>query len=60
MGWFWIMITGILSFAWLIDHRRKKRRNDKHTRGIHPATKEGESSNYVAGDYHGGGGGRNS
>ncbi|MGR3763099.1 hypothetical protein [Rossellomorea sp. NS-SX7] len=50
MWWFVILISGILLFAWLIDWRRKKNNNNKHTQGKNPSAKSGESSNYQSGE----------
>jgi surface polysaccharide O-acyltransferase-like enzyme len=48
--WFVIMILGIVAFALLIDWKRKKNNNNKHTSGINSSTKSGESSNYQSGE----------
>ncbi len=58
MWWFWIMIAGILIFAYLIDVRRKRRNNDDHLPGINPGAKPGEDSNYSGGDHRGSSGGQ--
>jgi hypothetical protein len=48
--WFFILlILFILGLALLIDWNRKKTNNNPHMT-IHPATKPGESSNYMMGD----------
>ncbi len=56
MSWFWIMIGGILGFAFLIDWRRKRNRNTSQ-QPINPNQKPGEDANYMMGDnrYTGGG-----
>jgi hypothetical protein len=56
MWWFWIMIGGILLFAFLIDVRRKKRKNDTHVPGIDPGAKPGEDQNYSMGSHRDSGG----
>ncbi|MBP2239640.1 preprotein translocase subunit YajC [Cytobacillus eiseniae] len=50
MWWFMIVTLGIILFAFLIDFRRKKRRNDKHTKTVNPSIKKGEGSNWNSGD----------
>jgi hypothetical protein len=46
-----VLILFILGLALLIDWKRKKTNNNPHMT-IHPATKPGESSNYIMGDSH--------
>jgi hypothetical protein len=48
--WFVMMILGIMAFTLLIDWKRKKNNNNKHTSGIDSSTKSGESSNYQSGE----------
>ncbi|WP_179125709.1 hypothetical protein [Rossellomorea marisflavi] len=50
MMFYLYMIMGILLFAALIDYRRRRNNNTKHTRHSDPATKKGESSNYQSGE----------
>ncbi|WP_064092195.1 hypothetical protein [Rossellomorea aquimaris] len=57
MWWLVILIIGILLFALLIDFRRKKRDNDRYTKGISSSAKPGEDKNYTGGNTGPGGGG---
>ncbi|KQU63164.1 hypothetical protein ASG66_01770 [Bacillus sp. Leaf406] len=50
MMFYLYMIIGILLFAALIDYRRRRNNNTKHTRHSDPSTKKGESSNYQSGE----------
>ncbi|MEL3972038.1 hypothetical protein AAEO50_07090 [Rossellomorea oryzaecorticis] len=56
MWWFWIMIAGILLFAYLIDVRRKRRKDANHLPGINPGEKPGEDQNYSMGSHRDSGG----
>ncbi|GAA0336502.1 hypothetical protein GCM10008967_28570 [Bacillus carboniphilus] len=51
MWWFVITVIGVLLLAFLIDFRRKKRRNDKDTKRIDPSIRKGkEGSDWNSGD----------
>ena len=57
MTWLVVLIVGILLFALVIDIRRKRRGNDRHTSGIDPGAKPGEDRNYTMGGGRDSGGG---
>lgn len=49
--WWFLIIVGILMFSLWIDYRRKKRRNDKHTKIIDPSINKGKvGSDWNSGD----------
>ncbi|MBN8191203.1 hypothetical protein JI667_03485 [Bacillus sp. NTK074B] len=57
MTWFAVLIGGILLLALVIDIRRKRRGNDRHTPGIDHDAKPGEDRNYTMGGGRDSGGG---
>ncbi len=50
--WWMIILVGILLFSLWIDCRRKKRRNDQHTKSVDPSINKGK----VGGDWNSGDG----
>ncbi|MED1864062.1 hypothetical protein P4V41_11420 [Fictibacillus nanhaiensis] len=50
MWWLLLFIIGILTLAFIIDYRRKKR-NDKHISSVDPSVRKGEvGSHWNSGD----------
>ncbi|MCM3708413.1 MULTISPECIES: hypothetical protein [Cytobacillus] len=52
MWWLLILVIAILALAFIIDFRRKKRRDDKHTNGVDPSIRQGK----YGGDWNSGDG----